>query len=462
MDWITQNQPLLATAGGVVALILLIVWARMNAFAALILVAIISALAAGMAPQLAMDTIVKGMGGTLGFIAVVIGLGALFGAIIEASGGVNALANSVLHGRGPAAGRWGMGVIGLIASIPVFFDVALIILAPLVFAMAKKASKPAMLFGLPLAAGLAVGHSLIPPTPGPMAVAQILGTDLGWMIGFGLIVGAVAMPIAGPIYAGFLDRRRLMPEGKSDWATPGDVAGGPAIIGARATVLIIVLPLLLILAGTIATNAIPADAAGSVALLKQTLLLIGHPFMALLIACGVAMLFFRGASADQKQRVQTGISRALEPTGAVILVTGAGGAFKQVLVDTGAGTQLANAALAYGMTPLIAGYALALLIRVAQGSATVAMITAAGLVAPIAISAGLTKPELAIVSLAVACGATGLSHVNDSGFWLINRIFGLSERETFRTWSATSTLVSVIGFLCCCVLMLVVTAVSGR
>ena len=139
---------------------------------------------------------------------------------------------------------------------------------------------------------------------------------------------------------------------------------------------------------------------------------------------------------------------------AVILVTGAGGAFKQVLVDTGAGTQLANAALSFGMTPLVAGYVLAVLIRVAQGSATVAMITAAGLVAPIAAAAGLSAPELALVALAVACGAAALSHVNDSGFWLVNRIFGLTERETFRTWTVTATLVSLVGFLCTCVLML--------
>ena len=460
MSWFAENQPLLATAGGVLALVVLIVWTRMNAFAALILVAIFSAIAAGMAPEQAIDTIVKGMGGTLGFIAVVIGLGALFGAIMESSGGITVLANQMLKGRGAATGRWGMGVIGLMAAIPVFLDVALIVLAPLVFAVAARLSKPAMVFALPLLAGLAVGHSLIPPTPGPIAVAEILGTDLGWMIGFGLLIGVVTMPIAGPLYAGWLDRKGWMPEGAPHHAA-GEEEPAPPVMNGAATATLILLPLILIFAGTLSTNMIPSDAAGGQKVLWQSLYLMGHPFVALLAACGLAMLFFRGASDVQRHRLKTGISRALEPTGAVILVTGAGGAFKQVLVDTGAGTQLANAALAFGMTPLVAGYILAVLIRVAQGSATVAMITAAGLVAPIAAAAGLSAPELALVAIAVACGATALSHVNDSGFWLVNRIFGLSERETFRTWTVTATLVSVTGFLCASVLMVVLQVLPG-
>jgi H+/gluconate symporter-like permease len=259
MNWLLENQPLLATAGGVLALVVLIVRTRMNAFAALILIAIFSAIAAGMAPDVAMDTIVKGMGGTLGFIAVVIGLGALFGAILESSGGVTALANQMLHNRGPAAGRWSMGAIGLTVAIPVFLDVALIILAPLVFAMAARASKPAMLFALPLLAGLAVGHALIPPTPGPIAVAEILGTDLGWMIGFGLLIGVVTMPIAGPIYAGWLDRKGWMPEGAPHHAA-GEEEPAPPVMKGSATAILILLPLVLILAGTLATTLMPPEA----------------------------------------------------------------------------------------------------------------------------------------------------------------------------------------------------------
>lgn len=440
-----EYQPLIATGAGVAALLVLILWARMNAFVALILVAVFSGVAAGMKPEKALGTVVAGVGDTLGFIAVVIGLGALFGAMLEASGGVGALAEKLLRGRGPQGGRWSMAFVGLMAAIPVFFDVALIILAPLVFATARRLSLPPMSMALPLLAGLAVAHSFIPPTPGPIAVAQIVGADLAWMIIFGLASGVVATAVAGPIYAALLDR--------AGWTPLCAPAHGPSpqeeerpLVGAGATAGVIVLPLLLIMAGTLVRTLTPADTQGAAGLLRDAVVLVGHPFMALTIACGAAWLMFRKASEAQRARLSLGISKALEPTGAVILVTGAGGAFKQILVETGAGAQLAQAALGAGMAPLIAGYALTLLVRVAQGSATVAMITGAGLVAPFAEAAGYDGPKLALLALSCAAGAAALSHVNDSGFWLVSRIFGLSPHETLRTWTATATIASLTGF----------------
>ena len=440
-----EYQPLIATGAGVFALLVLILWARMNAFVALILVAVLSAVAAGMPPEKALDTVVAGMGGTLGFIAVVIGLGALFGAMLEASGGVTALANRLLHNRSVGAGRWAMSLIGFLASIPVFFDVALIILAPLVFAAARRAGRPAITMVLPLLAGLGVAHSFIPPTPGPMAVAGIIGADLGWMILYGAAVGVVAAALAGPIFAAALDRMKAMPAGCADETEAAAQETAP-VMGAGAAAAIIVLPLLLILGGTLTKTLIAADAAGAAGLLRHAFALAGHPFIALIIACGGALLFFRGGSQAQKDRLSRALSKALEPTGAVILVTGAGGAFKQVLVETGAGGQLAEAALSFGMTPILAAYVLTLLIRVAQGSATVAMITGAGLVAPFAQAAGHTAQALALVALACAAGAAALSHVNDSGFWLVSRIFGLTPKETLKTWTVTATIASLAGF----------------
>ena len=426
MELIAENRALLATLAGVAGLLVLILRFRMNAFAALILVALLTALAAGMAPGDAFDTLVSGMGGTLGFIAVVIGLGALFGAIVEASGGLRALAARL------------MAVLGLMAAIPVFFDVALIILLPLVFAMAQKSGRPALAFGLPLVAGLAAAHSFIPPTPGPIAVAEILGADLGWVIGFGLLIGLPATLIGGPVFSAWLEGRGALPAGTR--LAPADDHAPPRL-GAGACAGLILLPLVLILTGTLARTML--DAGG----LRDVLVLVGHPFSALLIACGAALILVPSRTDAEKSGVRDAIARALEPVGAVILVTGAGGAFKQVLVDTGAGAQLADAALGLGLIPLVAGYGLALLVRVAQGSATVAMITAAGLVAPIAEAAGLGAADMALVVIAVASGATGLSHVNDSGFWLVSRLFGLSEGETLRTWSVAATLVSLTGFL---------------
>jgi Gnt-I system low-affinity gluconate transporter len=451
-----EYQPLIATGAGVAALLALILWARMNAFVALILVAIFSAIAGGMAPEAALDTVIAGMGGTLGFIAVVIGLGALFGAMLEASGGVTMLADSLMRNRSVATGRWAMAFIGLMASIPVFFDVAIIILAPLVFATAKSAGRPAMSFGLPLMGGLVVAHSFIPPTPGPIAVAQIIGADLASMIFFGLIAGGLAAAVAGPLYASLLDRLKAMPASNRKVSMAHAAEATTPVMNAGATAAVIVLPLVLILGGTLAKTLIAENSAGAAGFLRDCFALIGHPFVALIIACGAAFLFFRNGTPAQKERLSAGLSRALEPTGAVILVTGAGGAFKQVLVESGAGGQLAEAALGAGMTPLVAAYVLTLLIRVAQGSATVAMITGAGLTAPFAQAAGLEGPDLALLALACAAGASALSHVNDSGFWLVSRLFGLTPNETLRTWTVTSTLASVVGFAGICLISLVV------
>jgi len=448
---LTEFRPLLATVFGVIALLVLILRARMNAFIALILVSIFSAIAAGLAPEAAFDTITRGMGGTLGFIAIVIGLGALFGAILESTGGVSALADAMVKNAKPGGGRWRMGGLGLLAATPVFFDVALIILAPLVLAMSKRTGRAALAFGLPLLAGLTAAHSFIPPTPGPMAIAELIGADLGLVILFGSIIGFAAMAVGGVFYSAFLERSGRMPVGEMALATHQDSETiEPRAGAARLTAIIIVSPLLLILMGTLAQRLLDEG------LLRDVFTLVGHPFTALLLACGAAYQLLRSPNPAAMARVKAGIARALEPTGAIILVTGAGGAFKQVLVDSGAGGQLAEAAQGVGMTPLVAGYVLALLVRVAQGSATVAMITAAGLVAPLTAAAHLSQPQLALVAIAVAAGASALSHVNDSGFWLVNRIFGLTERDTFLTWTATTTLLSITGFVLAGLLYMVV------
>lgn len=210
-SFLTEYRPLLATLAAILALLVLILRVRMPAFAALILVSIFAALAAGLAPEASFDAVVDGMGGTLGFVAVVIGLGALFGVLIEVSGGLEALADRLLQGRSVGAGRWMTGGLGILASIPVFFDVALIILAPLVFAFARRSARPAMTFGLPLACGLAIAHSFIPPTPGPIAVAEIVGAELGLVILFGLVAALPALAIAGPFYTALLERAGRLP-----------------------------------------------------------------------------------------------------------------------------------------------------------------------------------------------------------------------------------------------------------
>ncbi|MEM5518129.1 gluconate:H+ symporter [Henriciella sp. AS95] len=446
---LSEYRAVAVTLAGIAALLVLILRAKMNAFIALLLIAILCAVAAGMAPELAYQSVTNGFGGTLGFIAPIIGLGAIFGAILQASGGIDALARGV--GQIGSTGRqtWTMGGLGLLAATPVFFDVALIILLPFILALATRARRPAMLFGLPLCAGLAAGHAFIPPTPGPIAIAELIGAELGWVILFGAITGLISVAVAGPLFARFLDRRGALPDGDIAFDIDTD-AGTRRDVAFPIAIALIAFPLALILIGTLAKALLGAGP------IRDTLAAIGHPFAALILACGATWLALKPKTEDQKTALKTALAKSLEPTGAVILVTGAGGAFKQVLVDTGAGADLAAGVLALGLTPVFAGFVLAQLVRLAQGSATVAMITAAGLAAPIVDAADPSQPQLGIIVIAIAAGATGFSHVNDSGFWLVSRLFGLSESQTLRTWTLSTGLIGLTGLAISCLLYLLV------
>jgi len=446
MDFLIANRPLLATVFGVAALLVLILARRMPAFPALLVASLLTGLAAGLAPDAVIAAIQNGMGGVLGFIAVIVGLGAILGVFLEAGGGAKAMAGWLVKGRSDRVAVWMMGLVGIIIAIPVFFDVGLILLIPLVTALARKAGAPALRFGLPLLAGLAAAHAFIPPTPGPIAVANILGADLGHVILVGLLAGIPAMLLGGPVYARFAEARgwlgkALVPDAGSDAPELFDTG-----LAMRALACILI-PLGLIVLGAV-SQSLFNEHDGLVAALK----FIGHPFVALLIACGLAWALLQPSDDAGHRALKDGLSRAFEPTAAIILVTGAGGAFKQILIDTGAGEALAEATLTLGLTPIVASFVLAALVRIAQGSATVAMLTAAGLVAPIAVTLGITGMDLALMTVAIASGATVASHVNDSGFWLVSKYFDLSLAQTLRTWSVGSTIVGVTGFIVALVL----------
>jgi len=434
-DFLVAWRPLLATALGVAGLLFLILARQVNAFAALLVAALATGLAAGLAPDAVLESVQNGFAGVLGFIAVIVGLGALLGVYLEASGGAAALARSIVGNRKPGPAGVAMGFVGLVIAIPVFFDVGLILLFPLIRALARKASKAAMYFGLPLLAGLATAHAFIPPTPGPVAVAEILGVEIGLVIVCGLLAGIPAMLIAGPFYARFADDRGWL-GGSSDFVAEPLAERLDSGLAMRASAAIAV-PIALIVVAAVSAQ-LGWD--------NRAIAFVGHPFVALLVGCGFAAWVLRPEDDESHARLKDGLGRALEPTAVILLVTGAGGAFKQVLVDTGAGAMMAEGFLAFGVGPIIAGFLLAGLVRVAQGSATVAMLTAAGLSAPLAVAAGLEGWDLARMVIAIAAGASIVSHVNDSGFWLVSRYFGLSAGETLRTWTIASTLVGVVGF----------------
>ncbi|MEL6824079.1 MAG: gluconate:H+ symporter, partial [Calditrichota bacterium] len=404
---------LLVIVAGILFLLVSIMHWKLPAFPALLLTAILVGLLSGLPPDALINSVKNGMGGTLGFVAIVVGLGAMFGRLLEVSGGIGILASTLLRRFGEENAPKALGILGFIVAIPVFFDVGFVILVPLITGLSRQSNKPVLLYAIPLLAGLAVTHSFIPPTPGPIAVAELLGADLGWVILFGAIAGLPAMVIAGPIFAKHISAK--IPK-VSQHAQSFDPAHLKKSAAFGFICSIIALPLVLILLNTLLGAVL-----GKTHPTAQIFAFIGHPFIALLIA--TLILFFyasrlEGYSRDQISSIATS---ALEPAGIIILVTGAGGVFKQVLIDSGTGKIIAEGMLEYALSPIFLAFIMAAVIRVIQGSATVAMISAAGLMAPLLSSATLTAPYVALLVIAISAGATILSHVNDSGFWLVSR-----------------------------------------
>lgn len=388
------------------------------------------------------DTVNDGMGGILGFVAIIVGLGAMFGKMLEVSGGAERIAKSILNKFGDDKAPWALGLTGFLISIPVFLDVGLIIIIPIVYSLAQRTGKPILFYGIPLLAGLGVTHSMIPPTPGPIAVADLLGADLGWVILFGTIAGIPAMIIAGPMFGKYISKKVVV--GIPDFVDFKEPEEGKPLPSFGLVILLILTPLVLILLSTLMDrDFVQLDSS-----IETTVKFLGHPFVAMLIATIMAFYTlgkFCGYTRDEVQDIAT---KALEPAGIIILVTGAGGVFKQVLIDSGVGQMLGALLKDSAMPPVVLAFIIATLVRVAQGSATVAMVTGGGIMAGIMAGAGMapSAPLLGLIAISVACGATVFSHVNDSGFWLVNRFFGMSVKDTLKTWTMVETIIGFVGF----------------
>ena len=451
---------------GIAFLLVLILRFKLQAFLSLILVSVVVAATSKFVNPDAVPltkvagTIVDSMGGALGFIATIIGIGAIFGAILEHSGGTQALANTLVRKFGEEKASWAMLVTGFIISIPVFLDVALVMLAPLLYALARKTNKPLLVFGLPLCAGMAVTHAFVPPTPGPVAVGYILGVNLGWVIMLGVIVGLPTAIICGPWLCNKMAYKFDVPLPEIDPEAEVDEAKLPSF---GMILFLVAMPIALILLGTVieqgeagklADGLSSQDRKDQLAIAlaampghMQFFFFLGHPVIALLLSTLIALYFLgakRGVSGDTLVEIST---KALGPAGIIILITGAGGVFKGVLKETGITDALELAFQGSGISVLLLAYIFSTLVRIAQGSATVAMLTAAGLM--IGFVDGLSQQQLALVTIAIAAGATGFSHVNDSGFWMISRYFRMTEAQTLRSWSVISTAISIVGFAIC-------------
>lgn len=434
-----------------IVLLFLVMRTKLQAFVALLVVSFLIGIAVGMPFDEIIATVQEGMAGTLGYIAVIIGLGAMFGEVLRVSGGAERLALSLVEKFGEKRVNWALVLTGFIISIPVFLDVAFVILVPILYSLTKKTKKSLLHFGIPLLAGLAVTHSFVPPTPGPIAVASLLGANLGWVILFGLIAGIPAAILAGPIFGTYIGKKihvgipDYMLDAAKEKVYDKDLPSFFSVVS------IILLPLVLILTNTLSAAVLPEGNE-----LRAFLTFLGHPFVALTITALLTFYIFgtkRGYSREEIQKITT---KALEPAGIIILITGAGGVFGQMLVDSGVGDVLADAMQDANMPLLVFAFIVAAIIRIAQGSATVSMITAAGLVVPLLDTFQVSEPMLALLVITIASGATIASHVNDSGFWLVNRYFGLSEKDTLKSWTVMETIIALVGFGMCLILSLFV------
>ncbi len=422
------------TLGAIALLLFLILAVRLHAFLALLISAMAFGLSAGMEPVKVIKSVQTGFGEALGFIAVVVALGAMIGRFLEHSGGGRVLAEWLLARFGRENAVWAVLIAAFLVGLPIFFEVGFIILVPLAWSLAKESKKSLLFYGLPMTAALTVTHAMVPPHPAPSAAASLLGADLGKTILYGALL-SIPMAIAGGIiYGRWIANRLFIPvpaiatrvkEEKSDIPPPG--------VG--LVLLILLLPVIFIFAASIADLAKHPS--------RSVLGFIGHPFSALLITALAAMYCFgvrRGLNRDELSKMATD---ALLPTGTLLAIMGGGGAFKQVLVDSGVGPYAGQLLASSAISPLIVAYLVAAAMRMAQGSATVAIITAAGIVAPLVKGIPGYTPEMIV--LALAAGGTILSHVNDAGFWIVNEYFGMTVPQTLQSWTAMKVITSIVG-----------------
>lgn len=429
---------ILAAVLGLAVLLVLIIRFRMQAMVAILVGAVLIGLGAGMSFGEIVDSVNDGIGNTLKGIALLVGLGSMFGAILEISGGAQSLAATLVRKFGDRKAAWALAVTGLVTAIPVFFDAGLIILIPLAFSLARRTGKSTLYYAIPLLAGLAVGHAFIPPTPGPVLVAAMLGVDLGWVIGIGLVCGLVSVIVAGPIWGAYCGKEYFIPVPEHIANLPETDASKLPRFGMVVTVILI--PLVLIVLKSVA-RVVPAMEAA-----RPILDFLGEPFVALTIATLTAMFFLGRRQGYSREELEKVMTKSLEPVGLILLVTACGGVLRYILQNSGLGTLIGEGMASASLPIVVVAFFVAALVRVSVGSATVAMTMAAGIVAAMPEVASLSPLHLACVTAAVAGGATVCSHFNDSGFWLVKTLLGMDEKTTLKTWTVMETLVGTAGF----------------
>ena len=428
------NYLVFLTAATLAFLLALILVAKLHAFLALLISAMTMGLAAGMPPEKVLKSIQNGFGEALGFIAVVIGLGAMIGRFLEYSGGGRALADWLLLKFGKDHAAWAVLVASFLVGLPIFFEVGFIILVPVVWNLTRETKRSLLSYGLPMAAALTVNHALVPPHPAPAAASQLLGGDLGSTIIYGVLLSIPMSITAGMIYGQWIARRTHipLPEIAEQQIRPAETGSAPPV---PMVILLLVLPVVLTFGATMASlRNIP---------FKPVAIFLGHPYSALLVTTLVAIYCFglrRGLNGEKALKMATD---SLLPVGSLILIIGGGGALKQVIVDTGVGGYLGKMLMTSAISPLVVVWLIAVCMRLAQGSATVAIITAAGIAAPLVKNLPGYSPNELI--LALCCGGSAFSHMSDSGFWMVSQYFGLTVPQCLKSWTAMKTIAATLG-----------------
>jgi gluconate:H+ symporter, GntP family len=428
---------LLYAAGAVVALVVLIARFKVHPFIALIVVSFAIGTAAGMPLGAVVTAFQEGVGATLGYIAVVVGLGTMLGKMMAESGGATRIATTLIARFGERRVHWAIMFVAFIVGIPVFFQVGFVLLIPLVFTIARRTGMSLIKIGIPLVAGLSVVHGMVPPHPAAMLAVAAYNADVGLTILLSLVVGLPTAALAGPIFGAWIARRITLPP-DNPMAAQLEGSVPTAMPGFGVSVFTVLIPVILMMGASAADVILePGNT------LRAALDFIGNPIVSLLVALLVSFWTLGKRQGFTREQILKFTNDCLAPTAAILLIIGAGGGFNRVLIASGVGKAIAGVALGSHASPLLLAWTVAALIRVATGSATVAMTTAAGIVAPIAAATPGTSAELLV--LATGAGSLVLSHVNDSGFWLIKEFFNMTVTQTLRTWTVAETIIGVAG-----------------
>lgn len=430
----------LAALAGIATIVVLIVWLKVHPFLSLMAGSGVMAVSAGVPYANLFKSFTTGVGSTMSDVGLLIVLGSVIGTLLVASGGADVIVDTILAGTSKERLPWAMALVAFIIGIPLFFEVGVVMIIPIVMYAAHRAKVPVMIVAIPALAGLSVLHGLIPPHPGPLIAISALKANLGVTLGLGLLVAIPVLAISGPLLSKVLVKWVPIPP-RTDFLGAPDAEARQGIkprFGAALTV--VLLPVILMLARTVVEVTKHDGSRWGAAIV-----FVGTPLIALSITVIAAMFVFGYSLKRSREEVNRIVSSALPPIAGILLIVAAGGGFKQTLVDSGIANTIAKGLSEAALPPLLAAWLMAVLIRLATGSATVATITASGVMAPLA--AGLSPTHTALMVLAVGAGSLFFSHVNDAGFWMVKEYFGMTVGQTIKTWSLMETVISVSGLI---------------